>query len=252
MQYSQPGSQYKWLSTLHSTSDHLLATYFHCSCGEIFRLLFDCWFFLFLLALLIFRTKKENELKPAIAAGLLWFVLRSSYSLACLPLSALPLRGWTGIIIIILILSFSVANPIVITTNITMLTNITSSTTVICHEFIFLITSHTRHHFHLQNLIFSHAEFFEAKPSLKKAVSSRYNVHGWKKATNIFETAYWINIIKNTCFWFNFSELLTSRTLNTITPILLWNLVRSSTGLEEVLTILHKSKTHSVFAVTVP
>ena len=28
-------------------------------------------FFLFLLALLIFRTKKENELKPAIAAGLL-------------------------------------------------------------------------------------------------------------------------------------------------------------------------------------
>ena len=42
LQYSQPGSQYKWLSTLHSTSDHLLATYFHCSCGEIFRLLFDC------------------------------------------------------------------------------------------------------------------------------------------------------------------------------------------------------------------
>ena len=54
LQYSQPGSQYKRLSTPHSTSDHLMPTYFHCSCGEIFRLLT----FWFLVALLIFCTKK--------------------------------------------------------------------------------------------------------------------------------------------------------------------------------------------------
>ena len=180
LQYSQPGSQYKWLSTLHSTSDHLLATYFHCSCGEIFRLLFDCWFFLFLLALLIFRTKKENELKPAIAAGLLWFVLRSSYSLACLPLSALPLRGWTGIIIIIIILSFNVANPIVISS---ITTNL-------------IPKHHEQHRCHLSWIYFldykSHpaplsladSHLFSCRVFRSEAVFEKgrvFKVNGWKK-----------------------------------------------------------------------
>ena len=62
LQYSQPGSQYKRLSTPHSTSDHLMPTYFHCSCGEIFRLhstLIRLLTFWFLVALLIFLPKRK-------------------------------------------------------------------------------------------------------------------------------------------------------------------------------------------------
>ena len=43
---------------------------------DCIQLLFECWLFRFLVALLIFSTKKENELKPATAAGPSIFYLR--------------------------------------------------------------------------------------------------------------------------------------------------------------------------------
>ena len=116
---------------------------------------------------------------------LLWFVLRSSYSLACLPLSALPLRGWTGIIIIIIILSFNVANPIVISS---ITTNL-------------IPKHHEQHHCHLSFVIsrlqVTPGTTFTCRLSsfLMQSFSKRSRL--WKgpclqgkwvkKATNIFE-----------------------------------------------------------------